>query len=444
LNVYLIYLSISDKKRDKMTTTNTTTTITYILPKDLLQFVVEFLDIHDFYAIKIDMMWWLCAATYCRNVDMWDTGSIYARAHQALTSNRLDIVKYMHKTETFPAWAIDVACSQGNIELVYFLVSKGLRGTPESIFNAVEKNYLDIVRFLHYHIGITEIRNMVYAACKGFEEIVDFLYTVRSTEWDLSSVFKSAAETNHIGVVKFFVAKGERCNDPLLIDVICERGLFCMLEYLHDLGYRSPNRDIIISTYQGGHIGIVKYLYATGYYKIPPSIVDMVIREKDLNMIKFLYAIKPFYPNQVVCSYESGCPDITDFLYSMGHTPLPFTINTLCRMGYLYALEIIHKNGGKFYPASIDLACEYGHTDLVKFLISTAGCTPTEYAIDRASLNGHMEIVEFLYYNTKKMCTENAFNWSHANGRYDVSNFLVSVRPFLDIQPTPHGIIDIY
>jgi ankyrin repeat protein len=422
----------------------------YILPNDLLQFIIEFLDISDFYAIKKDMLGWLCTTTYCRNVDIlgkvpiWGAGTICGNTYWAILTNRLDIVKYAHKTLRLDDWAVDTACRQGNLEMVYFLVSKGLKGTPDSIINAIDIDNLDIVRFLHYHMGVTGSNNIIYAAEKGFKGIVEFLYTVRNTAWDMSLVFKSAAENNHLEVVKFMVSKGERCTDAFLIGDICQKGLFCMLEYLHGLGYISPDRQCFDAACNTGHMGIVKFLYNTGYYKTTPNTVGIAIRRRDVDMLKFLYSIKPFNPEQIRHSYESGHIPIIKFLYSMGCYPSPFIINTLCRMGKLDALKLIHKNGGKISPASVDIACEHGHTDLVKFLIRTVECVPTEHAMDRASLNGHTGIVRFLYNNTRGLCTDNSFNWSHMNCRHDVYNFLVSVRPFLDIQPPPNGITDIY
>ena len=114
----------------------------------------------------------------------------------------------------------------------------------------------------------------------------------------------------------------------------------------------------------------------------------------------------------------------------------------LCKIGNFDAIKILYKYRVfvmKIYFdfAFIDIASQYGHLQIVKFLhmneleikkifpyLMKYGTYCTNNAMDWAARNGCLNIVKFLHENRKEGCSVFAMYWAAKNGHLEIVKYL--------------------
>ena len=124
----------------------------------------------------------------------------------AAGNNHLEMVKFLHYELGIRGdeFAITHAAEFNHLDMVKLLHYKlGIRGDTSAITYAAENNHLDMVKFLHHELNIRgDSRAIAYAAKNNHLDMVKFLYYELGIPGDNYAI-SWAAENNHLEMVKF-------------------------------------------------------------------------------------------------------------------------------------------------------------------------------------------------------------------------------------------------
>jgi len=175
--------------------------------------------------------------------------------------------------------------------------------------------------------------------------------------------------------------------------------------------------DVAISS---GHLHLVIWLYKNNY-DITNS-MHCAIENGHLNIVIWLYEKGIELPNNAI-DIANGHLDLIIWLYEKGCI---FTIDTLknaIRKNHLHVVQWIYSFGDIEHSLHIiDVAAEYGHLEIVKYLDSI-GKICTEHAMNSAIRKGYLEIVKWLHSNKYFECSQYAIDNAKHNVLKYLSNF---------------------
>jgi hypothetical protein len=100
----------------------------------------------------------------------------------------------------------------------------------------------------------------------------------------------------------------------------------------------------------------------------------------------------------------------------------------LAKRGKLSMLKWLQCNYTSHFhcsPAVFDIAAEYGHLDVIKWLFTNNYGTNTTNAMDNAAKNGHLNIIKWISENCKITCTIQAANYATLNGHFEIVKWLL-------------------
>lgn len=260
-----------------------------------------------------------------------------------------------------------------------------------SVESAVQNNDLLLVQWLYTNNYRKFIKNAIhYAACKGYLEIVKWLF------------FETPI----------------RPNNHTLVKVACDQ----------KPGYV----DIFIFFYENGYIGnnyLYYYLYniAEGSYECFDLFVWLYKKMIDLDIdLENEHRL-------MRCAAYNGKLNIVKWIFNNRISMLDDYKNTMlmdltaCQK-QLDVLKWLHNHqGNRDFGCTVDAmdwAAENGHLDIVKWLHEnrTEGCTTR--AMDYAAKNGHMDVLKWLQKNRTEGCTPNAKLFAEDNSHYDIVEWL--------------------
>ncbi|ANB50956.1 putative ankyrin repeat protein [Powai lake megavirus] len=257
-------------------------------------------------------------------------------------------------------------------------------GYVSDIEYAIKYGQLDTIKYLLNNDNkLTRyFYNFRYACKMGNLEIVKYMH---QNGWNnhncIESGLWSACKYNHMNILEFLIS--------------------CLPEnYEKDC-------ETLCSAAESGNIEIVQYLISLGWDVTinKNSAMIRAAQKKDLNMIMYLISIGAKYNSNVL--YHS-CENIEIVKYLL--TPnIEITnkdlnsLGKICKSGFFEALQLLAENdhnniikknaGGLIYHAA-----EYGHLEIVKYLISIKPKIGKNNcgAIRIAFINCHLDVVKYL------------------------------------------------
>ncbi|KAL2916772.1 hypothetical protein HK105_203551 [Polyrhizophydium stewartii] len=130
---------------------------------------------------------------------------------------------------------------------------------------------------------------------------------------------------------------------------------------------------------------------------------------------------------QTQCIWHGNLPILMlAFRRNIGLPPRPATIGVAAEYGHLELLKWIHRNMPDiaWCPNAIDKAAFSGKIEVVRWIHENRHGLASKSALDWAASNGHMDIIWFLHENRTEGCTTDAMDKAAAAGHLDVIRFL--------------------
>ena len=136
-----------------------------------------------------------------------------------------------------------------------------------------------------------------------------------------------------------------------------------------------------------------------------------------MDIIAYLVSINsPININEIYSTFKTRHLDIVNFIW-----------NVSCKNGYL---ETVKKLGLPKNSQALDYAADYGHLNLVKYLVSI-GAPIDEWVFASAANKGHLDILKYLVSINAPMNLY-AIVFASINGRLDTVKYLVSIGAPID------------
>ncbi|EFA81847.1 hypothetical protein PPL_05079 [Heterostelium album PN500] len=188
------------------------------------------------------------------------------------------------------------ATISGNLPLLKWLHSNTTYKCTDSMYLASDYNYFDILKWLNENRSGEgcSYNEMDVAATNGNLEIVRFLHQNRS-EGCSYNAFDGAAENGHLHVVQWLYAN--RTNEGFsvgTIDQVAMKGHHQVVEWLELNTTQRCSRDILEYVVEEGHLGMLIYCHErngdNNHYRFSEDTMDVAISRGHLHMAKWLHA----------------------------------------------------------------------------------------------------------------------------------------------------------
>eukprot|EP00644_Phytophthora_capsici_P010837 jgi/Phyca11/526375/estExt2_fgenesh1_pm.C_PHYCAscaffold_90106 len=184
-----------------------------------------------------------------------------------------------------------------------------------------------------------------------------------------------------------------------------------------------------------GYLKVVKWVVEQGKYRCNENVADYVAVRGDVNMMQFLL-------EHELLGRQSSAPDLAA---EFGHLDLvkflsknktkhswQFTTDAMDRAaggGHLDVVQWLHENEKVgCTTGAMDLAARSGHLHVLQWLHSNRreGCT--ENAMEYAAMTGHLGVLQWLHVNEATGCTTSAISFAAYNGHLDVVQWVYKLR----------------
>lgn len=190
---------------------------------------------------------------------------------------------------------INVAVNFGYLPIVKFLVENfrsEIKSASMPLYNACEKNRLEIVKYLISEFPGTETSNCLAAAARhpNSLELLKYLHELNPSTSD-SMVLSFAISSLNLENVKYLYAQGYRCATPLLYAAY--RGSLPIFKFFHELETEVVDLNRYLYDCLGHYNGfkkrldLVKYLVELGA-QITPEIRQKAKSWKDPELDAYL------------------------------------------------------------------------------------------------------------------------------------------------------------
>ncbi|KAG6620087.1 ankyrin-like protein [Phytophthora cinnamomi] len=180
-----------------------------------------------------------------------------------------------------------------------------------------------------------------------------------------------------------------------------------------------------------GHIQVTKWIWQQGRYRCRGNVADEVAKRGDLEMMQFLV-------EHALVNEDSVAPDLAA---EYGHLELVkwlakneekhhwrFTweaMNGAAANGYILVVRWLHENDKAEYCSNaMDNAAEFGHLEVLQWLNEHRYGDNAVNAMDLAAMNGHLEVVQWLHANAVSAATPLGFDLAAEGNHLDVVQWL--------------------
>lgn len=178
----------------------------------------------------------------------------------------MEILKYLlNKDHILPEKCAEIACENGNVNILEFLVALGFKVTSENINIACESNHFDVVEYL-LDIGHKPSADIIYNVVKNgaFETLrilIDYGHVNKDVFTDLLYI---ASESGRTRIIKYLVSIKGVTVSQYMVNIVCQKFNVEALKFFIRKGYK-PTKSVIAEvtkSYQGDNsLTCVKMMY---------------------------------------------------------------------------------------------------------------------------------------------------------------------------------------
>ncbi|RLN82465.1 hypothetical protein BBJ28_00026426 [Nothophytophthora sp. Chile5] len=165
-----------------------------------------------------------------------------------------------HFAVDYPTAALDLAASNGHLEVVQWLHAQNVKGTADAMSSAATSGHFEVVKWLHANrVEGCTVRAMDGAAERGFLEIVQWLHSNR-TEGCSTAAMDGAAANGHLEVVQWLHEhRGEGCSVNAMNDAAW-KGHLEVVKWLHGHRTEGCTNKAMQFAVVSGHLEVVQFL----------------------------------------------------------------------------------------------------------------------------------------------------------------------------------------
>ncbi len=350
----------------------------------------------------------------------------------------------------------------GNINLILKIVQKEYN--ESSINRIIEEasafGQLDIIKYFSPFIGPYNTDLLLRVAClNGHLDIAEYLVACRYTDIHSQEEkpLKNACLSGNQKLVKFLLEKGATISEKSTYNQeenafnnACRSGNYDLVKFLikKNCYYDLKNCHTLVSACKSKNITLVRFLVYLGFSLLenPEDCLEVAAENHDINLINYLiaqgislskYGNKAFNKicnlgDEYIANYflrngfnltSNNGKALTEAimmrhfklvkkLLPSGKNPDDWRIHLVeyaCKMGFIDQIKFLEQNNGgiESYNNALQIACKYGHSKLVRYLIQRGADVNADdgKAMLIACQNNHLDIIKIFMKNIFKRYT---------------------------------------
>jgi len=201
----------------------------------------------------------------------------------------------------------------------------------------------------------------------------------------------TACEYGHLHLVKYFLDLGYDIDyeEGYPIQIACNRGKLEIVKYLVSRGANINLDDDLAFCWacSNGHLEVAKYLFELGVNIRAQNgdAMELAIEDSHVNIVRFLveHGMKIAF-NDLISAAKKNCLEIVKIGVEQDELD-PFIISVAANKQEIFSLKI----------ALLKRACQYGHFDIVKYLVQKGAKIDVIYA-NNTFYDGYVSVACYL------------------------------------------------
>ena len=180
-------------------------------------------------------------------------------------TNKLELLKWAREEKKceWDTRAIEVAASQGNLEMVKYCVANLCPIYMSACANAARNGHLECLKYLHEEAkALWDSETAARAAQNGHLHILEYLVE-REYKYFHADACRCAARNCHLDCLKFLHETAKAPWDWMTAKYAAENGHLHILKYLIERKYDKFRADTCLCAAMNGHLDCLKFLHET-------------------------------------------------------------------------------------------------------------------------------------------------------------------------------------
>ncbi|CAK4080289.1 unnamed protein product [Aphanomyces euteiches] len=312
------------------------------------------------------------------------------------------LVKNCYKDQGRKTQAIDAAISNGNLQLVGFLMEHGHKPTAAALehtaWNFDDKLFNRLFPLVRQGNSATAVDTAVYAAAHGRRALFETAISLNPSGATEETLIMAAAK-GHLGIVQTLIEK--RIQPPTAaMDKAAANGHLNIVKYLHSHKGR-PTVGAMNLAATNGHFYVVEWLDRHCFEGCTTDAMDDACRNGHLDIAKYIYARRgeTGSPKALYWAARGGWLTVVEWLVTnLNHEwSIEDAMSAAASMGHIYVLNYLTTTFCHVLGEGVLIAAtEAGHLDVVKWILHVSGDIPTRAAIKAATATKREVIASFL------------------------------------------------
>ncbi len=318
----------------------------------------------------------------------------------ACRAGNMDIVELLLlRPQSIHVWNIILcqSCESGNINLVKLALEHGT-DLNSALYAACRNGFIDIVKML-IERGASDWNIALLNACFGGNiDVIDYIIECGANDWHFGLL--GACAGGHVNIARRMIEYGSGYFG--ILEYVCQRGNMEMVMLMIEYGANEWNYGLY-GACGSGHTSIAKLMIDRGANSLNVAL-RFAVKSGNLETIKLLESHGANSWDET-CSYVNSL-DVCKYIISRGASNWYDILTGACMNGNLEMAQLAVEHGADIASYQFGYACHSGNINLVKFLYSRKKSEPH---LAFACGSGNIEVVKF-------MIELGATNWNDGLG----------------------------